>query len=222
MRVRSIYSFRYGVFDNDGTLVDSMGYCAPFFADVVTRLGVPHAAAVAYYRRTVGKPMREQYREALAAHGIAFSDGDIESLRRDFDRRFLETDVKFFPGARRALRVLSRRQRLFLSSAAPDACVLKRLAAGNVARYFTVAYGSNAVPKGRRHLELFADVADMTLEDFAERAYFCGDGEVDMDIASRAGLYAIGIRGTVSDARLRRAGARRIVSSVGELLADPR
>jgi phosphoglycolate phosphatase-like HAD superfamily hydrolase len=219
---RSVFSFRYGVFDNDGTLVDSIPFCGGIFADVVSTYGIPRAAAVEYYSRTTGKPMREQYRGILEAFDVDFGDEDVESLRKTFDRRFLALDVKFFPFARRALASLARTQRLFLSSAAPDAAVWKRLNAGDAAKHFTVAYGSSAVPKGRRHLELFADVVDMELADFAERAYFCGDSEADMDIGSRAGLYTIGVSGTVSDARLWRAGARRIISSVGELLADPR
>lgn len=219
---KSVYSFSYGVFDNDGTLVDSIPFCSGIFADVVSPLGVPRDAAETYYRRTTGKPMREQYRGILGAHGVAFDDELVEDLRRTFDRKFLALDVRFFPRARRALAALARRQRLFLSSAAPDAAVWKRLNAGDAAKHFTVAYGSSAVPKGPRHVELFAETVGMAVTDFAERAYFCGDSEADMDIASRCGLYAVGVRGTVSDARLRRAGARRLVSSVGELLADPR
>lgn len=219
---KSVFAFSYGVFDNDGTLVDSIPFCSGIFAEVVSHLGVPRAEAEEYYRRTTGKPMREQYRGILGAHGVAFDDDLVEDLRRSFDRKFLVLDVKFFPHARRALAALSRRQRLFMTSAAPDAAVWKRLNAGDAAKHFTVAYGSSAVPKGPRHIELFAEVVGMEVADFAERAYFCGDSEADMDIAARCGLYAIGVRGTVSDARLRKAGARRLVSSVGELLADPR
>jgi phosphoglycolate phosphatase-like HAD superfamily hydrolase len=210
------------VFDNDGTLVDSIPFCEGIFADVVAAYGIPKAEAMEYYARTTGKPMRDQYRGILSAHDIAFDDADIEGLRKQFDRRFLALDVKFFPRARRTLAALARRQKLFLSSAAPDAAVWKRLVGGDAAKHFTLAYGSSAIPKGPRHLEVFAEVVGMTLDDFAERAYFCGDSEADMDIGRRAGMYTIGVRGTVSDSRLWNAGARRIVASVGELLADER
>ena len=143
-------------------------------------------------------------------------------LRKAFDRQFLALDMKFFPRARRTLATLARRQKLFLSSAAPDAAVWKRIVGGGAAKHFTLAYGSTAIPKGPRHLEVFAEVIGMDLRDFAERAYFCGDSEADMRIGSLAGLYTIGVSGTVSDARLWRAGARRIIASVDELLADAR
>lgn len=219
---KSVFSFRFGVFDNDGTLVDSIPFCSGIFADVVGPLGVPRQEAETFYRRTTGKPMREQYRGILSGRGIAFDDALIEDLRRSFDRKFVALDVPFFPRARRALATLARGRRLFLSSAAPDAAVWKRLNAGDAAKHFTVAYGSSAVPKGPRHVELFAEAVSMDVADFAERAFLCGDSETDMAIAAACGLYAIGVRGTVSDARLRKAGARRIVTSVAELLSDPR
>ena len=221
-RTRSVFSFRYGVFDCDGTLVDSIPFCGDIFADVVSPLGVPRADALEYYSRTTGTPMREQYRGILSGHGITYDDAEIEDLRKTFDRRFLALDVKYFPRARRTLAALARRQKLFLSSAAPDAAVWKRLVDGDAARHFTLAYGSTAIPKGPRHLEVFAEVVGMDLRDLAQCAYFCGDSETDMRIGHEAGLYAIGVRGTVSDARLRAAGAQRLVTSVAELLSDPR
>src|SRR5688572_17357970 len=141
-RQRSVFSFTHGVFDNDGTLVDSIPFCGDLFADVVSPLGIPRADALEYYARTTGKPMREQYRGILSGHGITYDDAEIEHLPKTFDRRFLALVVKFFPRARRTLAALARRQTLFLSSAAPDAAVWKRLTAGNAHRHFTLAYGS--------------------------------------------------------------------------------
>ncbi|HTM67730.1 MAG TPA: HAD hydrolase-like protein [Candidatus Binatia bacterium] len=219
---RSVLSFEYGVFDNDGTLVDTLPYCAGLFADAVAPYGVPRADAERYYAETTGMPMREQYRGVLAAHGIALRDEEIERVRKDFDAAFLKLDVRFFPHARRMLARLRRKGlTLFLSSAASDACVWKRLNAGGATKHFTLAYGSTAVPKGRRHLEIFSEVARKDLAEFAAKAFFCGDGETDMEIARTNGLYAIGVRGTVSDARLRAAGAQRLVTTVAEFLCDP-
>lgn len=223
MRTRSVFSFDFGVFDVDGTLVDSIPFCSGIFADVVGPLGVPRDIAEEFYHRTTGQPMRVQYRTILAQHGVAAPDDLVESLRRSFDRRFVALDVPWFPKARRALADLRRKGvTLFLSSAAPDAAVWKRLASGNAARHFTVGYGSSAVPKGRRHVELFAEAASIDLADLASRAFFCGDSETDMQIARECGLHAIGVRGTVSDERLLAAGAERLVTSVGDLLSDPR
>lgn len=222
MHPRSVYSFDFGVFDCDGTLVDSIPFCGDIFADVLSPLGVSRAMAIEFYSRTTGQPMREQYRGILGAHGVPFGDDDIERLRKSFDQKFLALDVPYFPRVKRTIAALAKRQTLFLSSAAPDAAVWKRLTSGNAHRHFAQGYGSTAAPKGPRHLELFAEVVGMELQDFAARAYFCGDSEADMHIGSQAGLYAIGVRGTVSDERLWNAGARRLVTSVAELLSDPR
>jgi len=223
MTTRSAFSFRYGVFDNDGTLVDTMGHCGRIFAETLAPYGIAEEDARSHYFSTTGRPMAEQYGQILSHHGIEAGAALFAALRDDFGAKFLEIDAPFFPGAKRCISALADAGlMLFVSSAASDACTWKRIAGSGVADRFTLAYGSSALPKGPLHLAAFAKIARVSIEEFAGNAFLCGDGEADMAIANAAGMYAIGVDGTVGEARIRAAGARRVVTAVGELLADAR
>ena len=218
---RSVFSFRYAVFDNDGTLVDTMRQCGDIFADLVAPFGIDRVSAREFYFSSTGRPMPHQFGEILAEIGVKAEQAQVADMLRQFNSRFLREDADVFPGVPYVLKTLGKRiERIFLSSAASDACVWKRLNDNDIAKHFTLAYGSTAVPKGPKHLAIFAEVAGLSMEDFAANAFFCGDGEADMRIARDAGLYAIGVRGTVSDERLANAGAQRIIGSVTDLIDD--
>jgi phosphoglycolate phosphatase-like HAD superfamily hydrolase len=218
---RSVFRFEFGVFDLDGTLIDSMEACGRIFAELVSPSGVDGDEARAFYYDTTGSPMREQFRAILGMNGGNVRDETIESLRREFDARFLAEDFRMFPGAWTLLaRLVGRGTTLFLSSACADACVAKRLLAGDFGGFFRLALGSTAVPKGIAHLDRFAASLGTAPAQFGPRAFFVGDGEADMRIAKTCGMHAIGVEGTVSAERLRQAGADRIVPSVKRLLRD--
>lgn len=218
---RSVLDFDFGVFDLDGTLIDSMGECGRIFAELLKSYEVPLYAGRQYYYDTTGSPMREQFRGVLKKYGARFNDADIEKLRKEFDERFLACDFDLFPGAKQLLSALvAAGKTLFLSSASSDDCVSKRLRAGKLRPLFLRAFGSTALVKGPSHLESFAKAARKSPGEFAKKTFFCGDGEADMRIGKKAGMYSIGVKGTSSPARLRKAGADRLITSVRVLLKD--
>lgn len=219
---RSIYAFNYAVFDLDGTLLNSITACHDAYAYSVARFGIERDVAVAHYHTTTGLPLRQQYRllfeqERVNAEGVTFDE-----LQSAFDEVFGTRPASFFDGALTTVQTLQQAgTMLFLSSASSDAVVAKRLRDGLITEAFTLALGSTAVPKGQRHIERFFRSVGATPHEFAQRGVFIGDGETDMRIGRAAGMYAIGVAGTVSAERLRAAGAHRVVPSVRMLMADP-
>lgn len=221
-RTRSVFSFRYGVFDLDGTLVDSLVPCIRLFTDLTSKFGIEPKAAVRSYLSDTTITLEDSFRRVLAEYGVVFKDADINRLMTEFNARIKGEPVDFMPGAVRLIRALKRRGlTLFVSSGSPDEVVRRRLGSELTKGSFDLAFGSTAVTKGPEHIEMFADSLGLTLAEFAADGFFCGDFEKDMLIARDVGLYPIGVMSTIDAERLRLAGAKRIVPDLKTLLSDP-
>lgn len=218
---RSVFGFKYGIFDLDGTLVDSVPTFCEIFAQCVAPYGIAPADAAEFYRATTGQPMEKQFRELLERFGHAPDTADVVRVKKQADDEFLKRTVRFFPAARTLVRLRAYKWTYnFLSSASSDKNVRKRLAEGWITAAFTRHRGSTAVPKGPEHVAIFAQAVKESVEAFSRQAFFCGDGEADMRIGKTHGMYAIGIAGTVTRERLFAAGADRVVDSISELVDD--
>jgi len=220
-RPRSVFSFSYGVFDLDGTLVDSIVPCIRLFSELVSRHGVDPRTAASSYLDDTTLSLEDSFRRVLDAHAGCATDELVAGLMTDFNRLIRSEPIGFVPGAERLLRRLRRSGRvLFVSSGSPDATVNRRLGSLRSQGMFLDARGSTAVVKGPEHIELFAAGLGLTLAEFAANAFICGDFEKDMVIGRETGLYAIGVLGSVDGGRLRQAGARRIIPDLKTLLTD--
>ncbi len=218
---KSIYAFHHVVFDLDGTLLNSIAACHDAYAHSVAPFGIPKEVAIAHYHATTGLPLRQQYRLLFEQEGVDTKGVTFGRLQSAFDEVFGTRPAPFFDGAISTVSALHQLGTdLFLSSASSDAVVAKRLRDGFIGDVFRLALGSTAIPKGRRHIERFFRSLGVPAHAFAQHSAFVGDGETDMRIARAAGMYAIGIEGTVSATRLRAAGAHRVAPSVRILLAD--
>jgi len=222
-RNRSIFSFDHGVFDLDGTLVDSMGACTDIFSRLVAGQGIDPAEAARSYLSDTTRSLEDGFRQVLAEFGAEHNDAIVAGLMTRFADEIKREPIGFFPGARRLVRRLRQAGRqLFVSSGSPDEVVRRRLGAEAVRGMFRLTFGSTALPKGPEHIRRFAEELRQTPEEFGARGFIIGDLEIDMIIGREAGLYAIGVATTIAADRLRAAGARRIVPDIRTLLADPR
>ncbi len=218
---RSVLTFRYGVFDLDGTLVDSMGACTKVVCELMKAYGISPADTAAAYLLDTCLGLEDCFRNILNVHGRRYRDADIERMCRKFNVLIQRERMDFFPGARRLIHRLRKRGlTLFVSSGSPDETVSRRLGSELARGMFVRVMGSTAVPKGPEHVEIFARDLGLTPAEFAANAFICGDLERDMAMARDCGLYAIGVLGTISQERLRAAGARRLIKSVRDLLTD--
>lgn len=219
--VPSIFSFEHVVYDLDGTLIDSVNACITAFAATLAPYGIPHDEAESFYRDTTGQTLREQYPKILQSRDVLLSEASFHKLEDAFNAAFGGTAVQFFPNARALVRLLkSLGKKQFVSSASSDRIVHDRLEKGGVSSCFALKFGSTAMPKGQKHVERILRHVGGTRTRFESTTAFCGDSETDMRIATEAGLYAIGVLGTVSEERLRAAGAKRVVTSVAAMLRD--
>jgi phosphoglycolate phosphatase len=210
---------RNHVFDLDGTILDSFPVVAKIFGDVMAQEGVPAADASAYLYANTHARIKLVIPQLLA--GRTVSDARIAELYEDFQQRFNASKAEFFPTALPALRALRRRVKgLYLSSLSSDELVTARLEHGGITTgIFDLAFGSTKLTKGPAHVESFARHAGMAQGAFARHAVMWGDTAFDMEMASQAGMYAIGIIGTLTAEELLAAGADEAVPSVAERLA---
>jgi phosphoglycolate phosphatase-like HAD superfamily hydrolase len=219
---RSVFSFRYGIFDMDGTLIDSMQPCLKIFADLVADHGINEAAARASFEAATSARLTDIFRQTIIASGRTVTDQEIADLHLEFERRIRLQPIDFFAGAKRLVRALNAKGiTLFVSSGSPDETVNRRLGSERSRGRFKLTLGSTATPKGPLHIQAFAEAAGVCVTELARDCFYCGDSEMDMLIGHRFGLYTVGVLGTIGADRLRAAGARRLVPGIGTLLADP-
>lgn len=219
--VRKITEFRYVVFDFDGTLVDSMGFYKKVFTQLTTRFGIASAEASEFYTSTAGTPLEEQFKMLFKLKRVAYNEEKIAVLCSELFRKCKEHKTRFFPGAKRLLRELSRLGIvIMISSGNTDSIIAKRLSDGGVTSCVAIFCGSTNIPKSPAHISHFAKKLCVRIEDLGTNGCYCGDGGTDMKIAVATGLYPIGVSTTVRAELLIASGAARVVLNIADLLED--
>lgn len=220
-RIDNVFNYGYGIFDLDGTIVDTMRQCGDIFARLCEPFTNEYDAALAYYYETTGSPMKDQFRDFLGSYGNAPTDTALDRLWAMFNERLDKVPTVAFPRAVETLHALhDQGVLLFLSSASATPTVDKRLGDLGVTPLFRCVLGSTWVPKSEEHISVFAEAVGVPRATFAKDAFFVGDGPTDMRIAKTTGMAPIGVSGTVNDERLVAAGAYRLVPSVASFLSD--
>ncbi|HMJ79647.1 MAG TPA: HAD family hydrolase [Candidatus Dormibacteraeota bacterium] len=199
-------------FDWDGTLLDSMARTLAVYEQLFAEFGVAFDEAA--FREHYSPAWRQMYRRV----GLAPEDWDAA------DRRWVElyeTEVTgLVAGAADALRTLrSRGARLALVTSGHRQRVELELRANGLSDVFATAVYGDAVPHQK------PDPAPLLLAGKYLRTepaglVFVGDAADDMQMARRAGAYAVGVLSGAADRkRLRSAGARWVAPSVVEVVA---
>lgn len=218
---KKITEFPYVVFDMDGTLLDSMRLYEKIFIKMMAEFSIGAEKAKEFYTRSAGIPLEQQLKMILADNSVRAGEMQIRALVARFRKAASRDKTKFFPGAKKLVRELSKRGiNVMISSGAFDESIAERLSAGGLTREIPFYCGSGTIPKGPAHIAELAKKLRIKTEDLARYGCFCGDGETDMRIATQTGLYPIGVTGTVTDELLFKAGAKRVVNRVGDLLQD--
>lgn len=208
--------FSFGVFDLDGTLVDSMEMYADFFGDLLEDFGINQEFSRTFYFSTAGMPLNKQFERALP-EGVGARQNLIRKLVNEFFSRVEEMPMELFEGVEEVLESF-RRRRMSLFVTTGTRFPRARLEELGLYYYFVRIIGSDERPKGPEHIHVFAESVGMSVPEFCTRAFLVGDGPSDMMLGQQMRLYTIGITNTVSSEVLRRAGAEETIDSLYRLL----
>lgn len=213
--------FSYGIFDADGTIFNSVPLYTKTFADLLLPYGFKREKAESFFRETSGAPLDEQFSQILK---IDPRDNLCAAIVSNLVERFFEITSEeastLMNGAREVLDVLSLNNiELFMTSGTKTEILEKRLKGLRI-NCFRKVLGSDRIRKGLGHIGFFVGVSgEKALGEFARKSFYVGDGPLDMEIARKAKICAVGLCSTVSEAALYQAGADKIIHSLMELIS---
>jgi len=209
--------FKYGIFDQDGTLVDSMPVYIQTFAEILAEFGIDKDESEDFYRSTCGSPLPTQFKNMLENHNFQPSGSEIQVLYERFFKIVEETPPVAFLGVEEVLHELrSRGLTLFLTTGTENP--KKILHDLGLDHYFSKIMGTSKINKGPEHIHEFARAVKAEVTDFCSAAFLVSDGPVDMALARQMRIYPIGVAQTVSEELLVRSGAEEVVAKVADLL----
>jgi len=210
----NLFDFEFGIFDIDGTIIDSMTTYEEIFATVLNKkTGIPKEEAKRFYQETAGIVIRKQFEQILA---LFKKSADVSEMAELFFEKAGKKRFKAFPGAKKLLENLHKGGiKLFGTSGSRNQDLDKKLKDNGLLIYFDLIMGSSEISKGIEHIKIFADFCNIPLEKFAKKAFLIGDGPPDMRIAKEAGIYAIGVSTTVDAKMLLQADANEVVKKIG-------
>ena len=208
---------KFGVFDFDGTIVDTMPAYFSANAEVIEReYGLSGEEFETYSRLYAWMPTEEIFRGFMELHNKP-TDKARENLQDSFDM----VNARDFPvieGAREAIeKVYNKGFELFISSGSGTEKVKERLEKSGLLKYFSVVYGSSEIDKGPAHIEDFAKFAKVSLGDFAVNSFLLGDGPGDMKLAKICKMKAVGVAHTFTSEYLIEAGADVVFEKIREV-----
>jgi len=207
-----------GIFDVDGNLVNSMSvYTEAFSGILFRRCEISVKESSKYYLNSAGTPLDVQFRHMLEKNDK--STKEIQSMVDEFFDVVNQVDYSWYKGAKELIRELHRRNfTLFVTTGSQTSVTIKKLEKAGIADCFKLTLGSDEIPKGPKHIEEFAKLARLSVEEFSSKAFYCGDGTRDMEIAKMFGIQAIGVAQTVSKEKLFEAGADVVVDGIGKVI----
>jgi len=210
--------YKFGIFDVDGTLIDSMSvYTKTFSGILFRRFKIPVEESNKYYLDSAGTPLDIQFQCMLKKNSV--STKEIQNMTDEFFEIVSQTNYQFYDGVINLVKELIRREfTLFITTGSQTFATKKKLKKEGVANCFNFILGSSEIPKGPKHIEEFAKSVNLSVEEFSSRVFYCGDGSRDMEIAKMFNIYAIGIAQTLSKQKLFDAGADVVVNKIGDVL----
>ena len=210
--------YKYGIFDLDGTIINTMPTYTKVFSEILNkRFEIPVENSRKYYICSAGTSIEIQFQNMLKNSNISFTN--TAKLTDKFFKTVNKEKILLFKKAKDVIKHLYNKNiPLFISTGSRTESTKKKLKEIDLLKYFSVILGSNEIPKGPEHIEEFAKYINLPTEEFAKQTFYCGDGLRDMEIAEMFEIYAIGIAHTVSKKRLIEMGADVAIDKIGDVL----
>jgi len=208
---------KYFITDVDGVIFDRMPVYMSAAAEVLKPFGFSKDAVRSYFYGGLGTPVDVQMKGILGGSDIDIDSGQLKRMLKDFWTIAAKHQTKLFPGVKETLDEIKSREIFLMASSGSNTGEI-----GAAFKKYALPYdfflGSDRVLKGDEHIKIFADHFFLEKADFCRQAAFIGDGTTDMQIASRNGIFGIGITNTIPAEDLLKAGAQAIVSKIEEVL----
>lgn len=221
------HKFKYGIFDVDGTLFDNIGLCADAFFEITKDFNFRETPEEArkIYLETNGMNLNDQFKLFFNNNKIKYDNALLSELNKKYfelrDNWDKWQNAPLFPETKSLLEILYKNGiRLFVSSGSNDDETSKRLQKAGILKYFDLVLGGEKIPKGQKHIDNIANFCALTPQKFASQAFFASDGPNDMNLAKKAGIFAIGITYTVSADELKSAGANITVKNAEKMTGN--
>jgi HAD superfamily hydrolase (TIGR01509 family) len=204
------------IFDCDGVLVDSEIVSNEILGQVIAELGWPMTLEETI-ARFKGRSMTEIWAEVSERVGIEITP-EIDRRFRSRQLEALAARVDPIPGVRALLDSLS--VPYCVASNGPHEKMRTTLGATGLLELFEGRmFSRTEVPRAKPHPDLFLHAAD-SMGASAAGCVVVEDSPLGIQAALRAGMRAVGFAGTATaDAEaLEKAGAERVVRTIGEVL----
>lgn len=208
-----ILKFKYGIFDIDGTLID----CRKIYRFILPKILSLSLTNSELYLPTAGFPIPSWAKilrkipglknVVLQAERLILKGADLLDL---FPPRLFEgTKEVLFQFKKRGLK-------LFISTGSKTQRTIDRLRDLGILEFFTLIIGSE-LPK-KEHFKVFAQRVNLPFEEFVREAFLVSDSPIDLSLAIKNGIYPIGISNTFKKEYLLKAGAKKVISNLRELI----
>ena len=202
------------VFDLDGTLLDTIRDIAAAANQALRQYGLPEHP-IERYRAYVGHGIRGLFQQALP-EGSEAAEQVLASYLAYYPEHCTDLTV-FFPGIPEMLQALQGRYALGVLSNKTERTAKRIMAHYFPPDMFRLVWGND----GQRPLKPDPAAAPLLCEALGvgpEEILFFGDGDTDMEFATRAGFLPVACSwGYRSREELERAGARYIVDRAEQL-----
>lgn len=210
-------SKKFGVFDFDGTIVDTMPLYFSASSELIEReYGLSGEEFQEYSRMFTGEPIEDIFEGFLKSKGKPTNR--IQDNMISFFDLVNSREFPLIEGAKEAIeKVYEKGFSLFISTGSQTAKTKERLEEVGLLKYFSMVYGSSEIEKGPEHIADFAKFSGVNLEDFAKNSFFIGDGPGDIKIAKSCKMKAIGVAHTFDRAYLIKSGADIVFDKVREV-----
>jgi len=187
-----IRKVRAVLFDLDGTLLDTIRDIGACVNDVMRRYGYPERD-VEEYKELVGHGARVLIETSVPEGTPEEQIAEIWQTYREHYRENFARYTRYYPGVREFLTDLAGKGYLLGVITNKTQATAERI----LAKYFpeiafSLLWGNN----GKRPLKPALETALLAcreLEVAPEEVAFVGDGDTDMEFASKAGFYACGV-----------------------------
>lgn len=209
MKENVFKDFRYGIFDVDGTLLNSIPVYLKQWGRFWKKFGVPEKISTKLWNLLFRMDKLDHFLNNAAGEYIKHLAWKIVGIN--------DNESVPFSGARELLeRLIQYGITLFVSSGSFTA--KKRLERTDMDKYFSLILEGKDGCK-TQHIRKITEYISLPFYlFFTPGSFYVADTPKDMEVAKKYGIYAIGIANRYSKQALLEAGADEVVEKIGDLL----